>query len=447
MASSLISTIRQAIFTETPSDVSIHQRSLVSMFIENSGESDAFSSDDFKIKSYRGKSMVLSRHLLHFLKVLVLGVIWSVYTVYNLIHRILTGKWRGMKSSSGINIVILTFVTIFGIVSLIYILMFLIRDVVLAPNNAYINPKGVISVTQPCYETQSFFLLNAATYWTPTDIHVTEGDQVYISASGSMYSDIGDVIDAASENQKLIYKRSGFGTVIPDSLDTADVQYCIYGRYKKDRTNNVYTDARFGSLLYQIAQPHGGPIDYNTDDKPNEVHQVNFYNKCRKSKIYNFKAEKSGTLYLTFNDILLDEATIDALIRDQPQGIWADIDTSIISKMGKKVSVQNIKDAIVKYIGDPQIWFQDNIGEILVNIRIEKNIWKSDMKWYKKIACSLYRYVDHCCNKPFMESPLPCTILIVVLYLGIDITVSNVIKRREPIFRNKFNKKSHVKKR
>lgn len=446
MASSLISTIRQAIFTETPSDVSIHQRSLVSMLIENSGESDAFSSDDFKWESYRGKSLVLSRHLLHLLKVLFLGIIWCVYAIYNLLHRIFTGKWRGMKSSSGINIVILTFVTIFCIVSLMYILMFLIRDVVLAPNHAYINPKGVVTVAQPCYETQSFFLLNAATYWTPSDIHITEGDRVYITASGSMYSDIGEIFEAAKENKKLIYQRICLGTTKPKESDTIDVQYCIYGRYKNDRTNNVNTDARFGSLLYQIAQPHGGPIAYNTDDKPNEVQQVNFYNKHGKSRTYNFRAKKSGILYLTFNDILLDRETIDAIVRNEPGNVWKDIDDNILKDDYSIYDANACVDTIYNRIKKcEQIWFQDNIGEVLVNVRIEKNIWKSDMKWHKKIACSLYRYIDHCWNKPFIESPLPCTILIVVLYFGIDITVSNVIKRRDPIFRNKIKK--HVKKR
>lgn len=435
MALSLISTIRQAIFTETSSNVSINQHSFVDMLIEDGGKRDAFSAEDFKCKSYRDKSLILSHHFLHFLKVLVLGLIWCVYAIYNLLHRLFTGEWRGMKSSSGINIVILTLVTIFSIVSLMYILMFLIRDVVLAPNNAYINSKGVVTVTQPCYETQSFFLLNAATYWTSTDIHISEGDRVYITASGSMYSDIGEVFEAADKNHSLLYQRSGFGTTKPISLDTIDVQYCIYGRYKKDRTNNVYTDARFGSLLYQIAQPHGGPIDYNTDDKPNEVQQANFCNKRGKSKTYKFKAKKSGTLYLTFNDILLDEATIDVLIRDKPPQIWADINKSMLG--GNKDSISCLKNTIIEHVGDPLIWFQDNVGEILVNVRIEKNIWKSDMRWYKRIACSFYRYIDHCWNKPFLESPLPCTIIFVVLYFGIDMTVSTFIKRRgRPNFRH-----------
>lgn len=428
MVSSLISTIKQAIFTEVPSDVKIHQRSLVSMLIETNGDGDPISRKDFVVKDYRGRSLIITRYIFLLFKFLFLGLIWITYAVYNLLHKVFTGKWRGMKPSSGINIVILTIVFISGFVILIYLLLFLISDVIFAPNNAFVNHKGVVTVSQPCYETQSFFLLNSATYWTSTDIHISEGDKVYITASGSMYSDIGELNNAARDNKTLIYSRSVFGPFKPESDDTIGTQYCIYGRYKRDRAKYVEKNARFGSLLYQIALPHSGPVDYNTDNNKHAVNQVNFFTPLSKfgiNKTFCFRAEKSGTLYLTFNDILLDDATIKKLIRNKPKSIWEDI--------AKTISFEptcDTVDVIRKHIQNPQIWFQDNVGEVLVNIRIERNIHNSNMPLRKKIACRVFRYLDHCTTKPFWDSPLPLTIMFVTLYFLLDNSISRLFKRK-----------------
>lgn len=427
MSSSLISTIKQAIFTEAASDIKIHQRSLVSMLIETNGEGDSISRKNFEVKDYRGRSLIITRYIFLFFKFLFLGLIWIIYAVYNLLHKVFTGKWRGMKPSSGINIVILTIVFVSSFVILIYLLLFLISDVVFAPNNAFVNPKGVVTVSQPCYETQSFFLLNSATYWTSTDIHISEGDKVYITASGSMYSDIGEVDSAARNNKVLIYSRSVFGPYKPEPKDTISTQYCIYGRYNGDKAKSVESNARFGSLLYQIAVPHSGPVDYNTDNNKHAVNQVNFFTTLSKfgiNRTFCFRAKESGTLYLTFNDILLDDTTITKLIKNKPKSIWEDLEKTISFE-----SVDDTLNAIKEHIQNPQIWFQDNVGEVLVNIRIEKNISNSDMPLRKKIASRVFRYIDHC-TKPFWDSPLPRTILIVIFYFSLDILVSRFFKRK-----------------
>ena len=455
MSSSIISTIKQAILTETPSDVSIRERSLVSFLIEQNGEGEPLTWSDFKIKLDLEKPLVITRFFIQLLNKLILAVIWLFYGAYNLVYKIITGRWRGMKPSSGINTVILATTLISAIIVLLYLLMFLIRDVVFAPNTAHVNSKGVLTVDQPCYVTQSFFLLNAATYWTSTDISISKGDRVFLSASGSMYSDIGEMCSAAYKNDTLLYHRSVFGPFLPNADDTIGVKYCIYGRYPKDRKDTcLKTAARYGSLLFQISNPHAGPKDYNDVNDECAIQQVNFAeyvydrdnrginylkNLINTKRQYSFVANKSGVLYLTFNDILLDKAMIDTLVRDSARAsiIWNDLKTTLL----KDVHDGNIVDSLKSKIKDSTIWFQDNIGEILVNIRIEKNIWESDMRWYKKPVIWFYRVFEKCSTKPFWGYILPQVLLILFVYFWIDIHVSSIVRRRK---RKKTNSQKYI---
>lgn len=445
MSSSIISTIKQAILTETPSDVSIRERSLVSFLIEKNGEGEPLTWSDFKIKLNLEKPLVITRFFIQLLNKIILAGIWLFYGAYNIIHKILTGRWRGMKPSSGINTVILATTLIMAIIVLLGMLMFLIRDVVFAPNTAHVNSKGVLTVDQPCYVTQSFFLLNAATYWTSTDISISKGDRVFLSASGSMYSDIGDVYSAAYKNDTLLYHRSAFGPFLPNANDTIGVKYCIFGRYPKDRKDTcLKTAARYGSLLFQICNSHAGPKDYNDDNDECAIQQVNFAefvydrdnsginylkNLINSKRQYSFVANKSGVLYLTFNDILLDNAMIDTLVRDSTRAttIWNDLKTTLLNN----VHDSNLVDSLKCKIKDSTIWFQDNVGEILVNIRIEKNIWESDMRWYKKPVIWFYRVFEKCSTKPFWGYILPQVFLIIFAYFGIDIFISSILRRRK----------------
>lgn len=417
---SLISAIKDAIFTETPSDVTVNERSFVSVLLDSNNKF-SLGKNDFKLHSYKGKSLILTRHLVHFVVTyIVLGIIWLFYLIYSGIHWIATGRWRGVKSSSGINFIIWATVLIITIIILIHILAFLIKDVVLSPNNARINDKGVITVDQPCLETHSFFLLNSANFWTSTDIQVSEGDNVIITASGSMYSDIDDMYKAAYLNKTLEYPRSMFAPNFKSKMDTS-VKYCIYGRdstdrliIKKDfkghirRIKNKKDDKypRYGSLLYQISTNHQSPISYNDNNNENVVKQMDFLNKNNE---YRFTAEKSGFLYLTFNDILLDTLMFDII--DKDGGKMKDKLDSICFK--RNDCEKNSK-----------IWFQDNLGEVLVNVRIEKSLCNSDLPFYKKVEVAAFRKINYLS----INWGITCIILLgVLLFDGI---ISNICKKK-----------------
>jgi hypothetical protein len=399
---SLISAIKDAIFTDTSSDIAINERSFISVVLD-SNSNESIGKEAFRVHSYKGKSLIITRHIIHaIVTYIVLGSIWIIYGLYSFGYKIVTGRWRGMKSSSGINLIIGSTVFVAAIIILIYIMSFLIKDIVFSPNNARINNKGVITVDQPCLETHSFFLLNAATFWTSTDIQISEGDRVVISASGSMYSDVDEMCDAALSNKKLKYPRSVFAPSITMEEDTT-AKYCIYGR---DRTHD--TNPQFGSLLYQVCASHSGPVPYNNGGA-NDVKQMDFSNKDNE---FSFDADKSGVLYLVFNDVLLDRETISSIQKDS------------ISDIIKELNKINLEKPI-----DSLIWFQDNLGEVLVNVRIEKDIWKSDLPWYKKPLVYMYKNISNYSKQDFSKFVAWINIAILLIWFLVDILVSRYFKK------------------
>ena len=516
---SLLSLIKQAIFSRAKSDVTIHERTFVTELLESEHKGDPFALYDFFPRKYRGKSLVITRHLIYFFRCVVLFFIGIVYAFYDVAHKVVTGKWksqrlteevlkrrvpntkwakrlhtdkwRGIQSSTGVNAVIFTVVIISAVISLAFSLNFLIREVVLPDNEARINGKGVVSIDQGGLVTQHFFLLNSATCWTTSDIAVSEGDIVSISASGSMYSDVGDMYNEAKHNDTLKYPRSLFYEKTTDEA----AGFCIYGRCKGD------TLPQFGSLLYQIcnetrgAEPPYNPRPYNSDDN-SIVSQVDFSKyegRLLDDKVFHFKAKTSGILYFSFNDILLDDAIVDSIWhRPDTDSLFSDLwrmgvnlyndDTAKrkipISKSSKRNDLPKSQSDTIKNLlkqrGDSLVWFYDNLGEALINVRVEKNIWNNDMPVYKKLLVALYRVVNgltkktsttiSCWSYPswlikhekicegldsvhaWLEKPrhyrLYLAILIVIAYFSLDAFVSSLLNPQKHKSRPNRRRKS-----
>ena len=449
-SSSIISAIKSAILTETQSSVKIHERSLWSVIIEYNRNSRHDSWNDFKVKSYKGKSLILTRHLFHFIYILFLGLIWLFYFIFSFGNIVFTGKRKNMnKSSSGINMIVVSAVLVMAIIIIVYILTFFIKDVVFHPNRAYINRKGVVTVEQPCYETQSFFLLNSATPWTSTGIQISDGDVVYITASGSMYSDIDDLYHNCKNNHKTNFGRTSYNAMsIPfgnkfacllapnvkkdtskSTVTDFDAVYCMYGR-KKDTEG----DAFFGSLLYQIHPECQNSVICNKhNDKIEPIKQIEF-NKPIEKKLfednrYHFTANTDGVLFLSFNDIYLDKEMCASIKKEECNACKTvsymklyenEIETAkvIFREDGIPVLNNEKKEALNR-----EIWFNDNIGEILVNVRVEKNL--DNVKWHKRCFASIYRNMNHIVQRGFMSTHLPILLFIIFAYFILDIVVSD----------------------
>lgn len=468
MNKTLSDIITEAIVTNTPKDVTIHERTLATELIESEKKQDPFSLYDFLPRSFRGKNLVLTRHLIYFSRCIVLFFIALCYALYDLLHKIFTGewkskpldedvrarripnkkwikklhpeKWRGIQSSSGLNAIIFIFTIISAAVILIWGLHFLLKEVVLPDNDSRVNHYGIVTFDQGCLEEQHFFLLNAATCWTNTGIAISEGDKVYITASGSMYSDVDNMVDAAKSNKTQLYPRSDFYKQYGKKDE--DAEYCIYGRYSND-TVDKNNKPVFGSLLYQICDEVNGPKPFNDSTNPTVVRQINFAknnNSIFKDKRYHFKAPKSGILYFSFNDIMLDDEMIMNIVKDTDKKRTKDKYWKIYEDLKKMVdsttlhnsdTLQWLKDSV-----DSLIWFEDNFGEALVNIRVEKNIWNTQLPLHKKMLVVFYRRMNALYTKTekgfpidFLQSGLLIVILLILLWFGVDATISNRLKK------------------
>lgn len=470
MKKSLNDVITEAVVTNSSKDVTIHERTLVTELIESENEDDPFSLYDFLPNVNRGKNLILTRYLIYVCHVIVLFPIAICYALYDLTHKIFTGKWkskplnkkvrkrripnkkwikklhpekwRGIQSSMGINLVILIATLIMAVIAFVLVVHFILKEVVLPDNSCKVNHHGVVTFDQGCMEEQHFFLLNAATFWTNTGIAVSEGDKVFITASGSMYSDVDDMVEAAENNKKPLYSRSDFYKQYEKKDE--DAEYCIYGRFFKD-TMDVQNKPVFGSLLYQICDEVNEPIPYNNSQNPTAVKQINFAknkNSIFNDKRYHFKADKSGILYFSFNDILLDDSMLINIFEDvrehhkkkESWKIYEDLRKMIdlaTFKSGKFDTLQWLKDSV-----DSLIWFEDNFGEALINIRVEKNVWNTHLPLHKKLLVTFYRKMDALYTKTekgfpsdFLHSNLLILILLVLAWFGVDAVVSKQLKK------------------
>ena len=455
---SLIETIRRTMLSETQRDVSFIEHSWWSQLLHYSGKGRRISNNDFRFRDHRGKKLVIAHYFVDLLRILIMGFLWGCYALVDLIRAAIVGRrqdniqtnsgdwwrrwWRRWldrekePASVWVNLVLLAVALVIAIVFLVSILSFGIRSIVLPPGNMYVNNSGVVSIEQPHMEEHHFFLLNAATAWTKTDIRISKGDKVYISASGGFYGDVGEMSEKAGSNDTLLYPRYSYAYT---AMSRENIKYCIYGRESSNTT------ARFGSLLYQIRKQHSGPLNYNSGTS-NPIKQIEFDTNFR-LRPYEFDADESGVLFFSFNDILLDSVTMARIIEDKRSHVYDDLKKSCNGK-SPKASKEDSINCILKKCGDPEIWFKDNIGEVLINVRVEKNIWNSSLSCRKKHIMWFYREMDHLLhsiknppclfNKDFWRdyvpnvfgsSCIPWFLVIVLFIFVVDVVISNTIRR------------------
>lgn len=429
MADSISSTLKQVILTEAQSDVTIHESPLVSELIWHNRQEEPLTwKMVFEGNPFKSKRLIIAHTIYYLLRCFFMGIILLVYSIYELIYRLLTGKKRNMRPSIAINFVLFSFTVIVAIIILVFNITFLVRNVILAPNEASINSNGVVSINQPCMETQYFYLLNAATYWTSSGIAVSRGDRVYISASGGMYSDIGEMYNKALTNDTLLYPRSVFADRKPpfikrlfgkkqqnETIDNSGIQYCIYNDSVASLGDR--RKPRFGSLLCLVSTETQNPeYHFRTKDYGKTIHQIDY----EKNEIrFTASKDECGILYFTFNDILLDSNTYGRIMRDTNS-----------AAINMRKDLQHTHKLGYASIEDPTIWFKDNLGEALVNIRIEKSIWRSNLSKPDKIAMSFYRGFSRMKSNPWHSWVIWFLIIVGGLFFC-DIGLTHVLNRKK----------------
>lgn len=431
MSDSISSTIKQAILTDAHSDVTIHERPLVSELIWHNRQEEPLTwKMVFEGNPFKSKRLIIAHTIYYLLRCIFMGIILLVYSIYELIYRLLTGKRRNMRPSIAINFVLFSFTIVIAIIILVFNISFLVRNVILAPNEASINSNGVVSINQPCMETQYFYLLNAATYWTSSGIAVSRGDRVFISASGGMYSDIGEMSKKAFVNETLLYPRSVFAERNPsfikrlfrkkqqnETIDNLGIQYCIYNDSVAHLSHGG--TPRLGSLLCLVSTETQTP-EYHFRNKGygKTIHQIDY----EKNEIrFTANKDECGILYFTFNDILLDSNTYGRIMKDT---------NSAAINMRKDLKSTNKSE--YASIEDPTIWFKDNLGEALVNIRIEKSIRHSSLSTPDKFAMSFYRGFSRMKSNPWQSWIIWFLIIVGSLFIC-DIGLTHVLNREKDV--------------
>lgn len=467
----LIEAINDAILTSTNGSSSIQEQSLISHLLENRYGKTFFAEKEESCQSEKWTSFVITRWILRFIRIVFMVVLWLVHVVCYIPTNIFKKGGLDKKkirnlldipSSPLINFSVIAAVFIIAIAFIVNTITFAIKDIMFPSLNMRANEQGVLTIDQPCLESHSFFLLRASTFWRSTGINVNKGDKVTFSVSGSMYSDIREMDKAARDNRKLLYPRAGFAPNM-DRPTSEDVKYCIYNKFT-DRFCTQSQDARFGALLCQVSDEHLPPSDPSRQTG-NTIRQIT-------SKANSFTADNSGMLFLTFNDVLLNEDNVFNMLTDnsistrkmqkdlldsnfftykdsngKTNTFYKSKITEIISNKDLYTNRSEWKSALCdtvnqffkKHSPDPTIWFQDNAGEYLVNIRVERDIWKSDLNCSKKLAMSVMREFEHCLrldsglhsHRGFWHSKVPIILGIILLYLLIDIIVSYRVQSRQ----------------
>ena len=428
---SIIQAIKDAILTEISSDVRIQERSFWSQLLDEKKNNHGSSPWSMRWKVNTDKPFIGTRFLFRCLYNILLCFIWLCNVIYEFFFRGISGRWRGhsreesediqcrdifkkgIQPSAGINIILAGLALVAGIVSIVHIIVFNINHVVLAPSNLRTNTNGIISIDQPGLETQHFFLLNASNYWVPTGIPLSKGDQIYITASGSMYGDIYHLDTCVRKNKKPEYSRSIIGpNCSKNETETLNTKYCIYGRNGKLDKN-----ARFGSLLYQICPSIQAPAPYNGSlkRKEKEVFQINFR---KRQNAYRFKAKEDGALYFCFNDILLDSTILKQIRTDyccNPNDQYLEKLFKPLKEYGWYPDILNKAD-LTKH--DSTIWFQDNLGEVLVNVRVEQNLRHTAIPWQNKILTWWYRRIEHFLRWKWYWELTAVIVLLIAITIG-----------------------------
>ena len=413
---SLIKVITEAVQTGVGGNIHLNERSFLSQLLEPKiGESFSTEERNKGGNTKRHKTFVITRWLIRILSRLLTWLLWffnAAGCFFVLLFRGINPLrlpwkiWKKIKCSPVINLAVVLIVLVFGIVFIVNMVTVGVKDIMFAPVNMSVNSQGVITLEQPCLESHSFFLMNASTFWWPTDISVLKGDIVTITVSGSMYSDVEEVYSAASSNRHLRYSRRFFAKKNENEslFDTIGNSICIEPK------------ACFGALLCRVSNEQNDPSK-TTDG---QMHVIE-YEKNRFKK--RFEVDRSGVLYITFNDVLLSDSIVDKLRHS------TDLSTVVMKEDLENTHYFNKYDSLSRIgqleAGHREIWFNDNVGEYLVNIRVKKDICRSNVACYKKPIFYIYRGIE---NKRIYW-----VVGAIGLFLLLDYLVSYLIQRRRKV--------------
>lgn len=340
-------------------------------------------------------------------------------------------KFHSKINSARVNFVMFFCSIVLAIVLLVSTFFFFFNNVLLLDSNQLINDYGTIHMEQPCGIESCVYLYNTAQPWTNTGINIVKGDEVRISASGAFYGRVFDLVNSANKNDTL-----PFSFINPSVIDTSQSLYdtnvvslCMYNK----------KDAVFGSLLYQIKKDNETIIYDSRDDNDDNPHIIQ--DNHERSESFSFTARHSGELYVSINDIYLSDKVL-VLLRDMPKKnieqhleiekindttkIKSDSLFNIGLNWVKERKPKNKLDTIVEYklaklyalVHSDSLfhkyWFDDNLGEILLNITVNRNVISSSNVGGSFMSHA-YRRIDKFFDKKWEEILFHVSIFLLII--------------------------------
>ena len=300
--------------------------------------------------------------------------------------------------SARVNFVIFFVSLVFAIVLLLVILSFFIRGVLFFDPSQRINEHGAITMAQPCGSERNVFLYNTGQCWANTGIQVVRGDRVEVTASGAYYGRVADLYHCAKDNCVLpfdmVMPGLSYDVAGKDKQDMRSAQLtrlCMYKGETRRLLGMEWTAVEpvFGSLLYQI-RASNEPLLYDSDRDAD--HRRMIQGNHDRGRVFSFEARHSGDLYVSVNDIYLDRRVLDIMDSCRNTAVV----TSLLERYGPAMT-NGQKIAMLraglgrKYL--PEMWFADNMGEILFNITVHRNVIR-EANTAESFFAHVYRHID-----------------------------------------------------
>ena len=465
--------------TGTKGNIELKDNSHLWDLIHKSRESESYQGNKFilgeDIKGRYEESIKKDKHrfyvtyfiysvVIYLIKLMICGF----YKVASFIRGWFTRDQRDLSQSPRFNFIVLITACTFYIMLIVAILIFFIKSVLLFKTDARVNEYGAIAMPQSCERENYMFLLNTATFWDNSGIKVIEGDEVSITVSGSFFSDIDEMYKSALNNIKPKYDRSyvTFDKSRKNKPDSSVHSYFLLTNIKNvvdvDPFGPFHADKgspTFGSLLVAIrdASEHK-PFNQDSifrkkkpDDKPLTfiadragylnfaVNDEYFDTTCfniiqnstelqKKLEIYNIacipktqydsiKNHYENKLHPFFNAVsnhyYFTEADIDTIKKD----------TTLQTALGFKGRIDTLTTWAIWDEDIAKMWYSDNVGDILINVRIKRNEVQGNI-FKPGMMTKSYRTVEDFFLTPkFWKNnwkTIICFAILVIFWLAID---------------------------
>ena len=400
---SLIDTIKRSIITGTSANVKITDRSFFAELLGEDNNPEIKGDESLGIKPFwkydSNKRFPFISAVFRMTGSCFMCLVAVFYWIASMICWIFTGERKSKRTSARLNAIIFISIIIIYIVLIVSMIAFLINNVLLFPPNSAINSKGAITMEQPCGREHTVFLFNTAICWANTGVEVLTGDIIEITASGSFYGRVTDLYHRNRDNEKLDFSWNNTAYPIKEGdFDTL----CIY---KKN-------DARFGSILCHI---HSESEENCYDSKQDSCSHIIQLANGKTNKI---TVQSPGYLYVTVNDIYLTPEILEK-IKNNPD-------------LQKELLPYGHDQDLSKACSAPSLWFNDNLGEILLNISVTRHVIKNEgASISPRIYSYLYRLIEQEANSDDKWIHLAIAIGSITLLLSADYYCGRLIRRRK----------------